>query len=75
MCYCFLGLVTFAQRENINSNREYNIVFTQPIMKFQQDEGQYHGYNSRKKRLMRCLGYRPTCKSNKNVMHQIAGDI
>lgn len=33
----------------------------QDIMKLQQEEGQHHGYRSRKKRLMRCRGYCPTC--------------
>jgi hypothetical protein len=33
----------------------------QDIMKFQHEDGQYHGYSSRKNRLMKCRGYRPTC--------------
>lgn len=30
-------------------------------MKFQHEEGQHHGYRSRKNRLITCRGYCPTC--------------
>lgn len=41
--YDVFGSVSLSQVENKNSNTEYMISLTQERMKFQQEEGQYHG--------------------------------
>lgn len=59
----WLGRLMFSQLETIRLRMQQQTVLTQVIIKFQQEEGQYHGQRSRKNRLITCLGYRPTCSA------------